>query len=1072
MQKYAPLLLFLVALAPLAAQTPSASVVGRVVDATGAVIPGVAVKITNLDTNQVSSGITNGAGDYTVPYLNPGRYALDAEGPGFRTYKQGEFPLQVEQTLRIDIKMEIGATSDSVTVIDTPPVLNTESGARGDVTSNAELTEIPLNGRNFSDLAYLTGGVLPRGDGGDGQFAINGARADNVGFLLDGVNNTQRRNTSSMVSPPLEGVQEFKMITSGFAAEYGRFAGGVLSAVTKSGGNRVRGSLYEFLRNDALDARNFFDAGKSKLRQNQFGATLSGPIVIPRVYNGRDRAFFLFTWESLRSISGSTQRGIVPQPAMLSGDFSKAVNAFGKPEQIVDPLAKNTPFPNNQIPLSRLDPVSLNIAAYYPAPNLIGSANNYLAQGNSTSNFDNYGIKVDHMLGAGDRLTASTFWRRSDSNNPFQRSPVAIFNATNQPLGLLAYIREIHTFTPSLFNEASINFSRLTQNQGLNHSSFDWSAAAGFVGGTKNPVDLGLPYISVSGYIDLGQAYDLPKIWRYNNYQYADAVTWIHGRHTAKFGGDFLRYQYFNNDYQDLRGRMTFLGRFTNDPMADFLLGYAQSSRRLLNVAQEYLFVSNYSAYAQDDFKVTPTLTLNLGLRYELMKPPSEKYNARSDFVPSLGRIVIGGTGTLGQAAFNSLIAQTGLSQYVAMASNVGLPSTLIHTNYKDFAPRFGFAWRPFGGTRTVFRGGYGIFYGTDSLYRYDSQSDTYPFAIIQTFSPVTSNPLALTVSNPFPVALTKTSGVTSPSGENVNIKAQYLQSWNLTIERDLGRGTVLEVAYAGSKGTHLPRQYDINQQLYVPALKVNGAFPRSFPAFSTINYFDDVANSTYNSASVTLRRRLSQQLFLRVAYVYAKSIDTSSNTGGVIAAGFPTAQNSRDLNAERGRSDFDIGHTVAASFIWAPRLSRNVALRDWQISGTTTAYTGPPFTPKVANFDATTGGAARPDRIAKGTLPDPSPDQWFDRTAFPPVPVGAFHFGDSGRNILDGPGTFALNVGLSRRFRLDEMRALQFRGESFNLTNRVSFGLPQTDVDVLNGATISSAKTARVFQLGLRFEF
>src|SRR5262249_20106349 len=214
-----------------------------------------------------------------------------------------------------------------------------------------------------------------------------------------------------------------------------------------------------------------------------------------------------------------------------------------------------------------------------------------------------------------------------------------------------------------------------------------------------------LPYITVSGYIDLGQAYDLPKIWRYNNYQYADALTWIHGRHTVKFGADFLRYQYFNNDYQDLRGRMTFLGRFTSDPMADFLLGYAQTSRRLVNVAHEYLLASNYSAYAQDDFKITPTLTLNIGLRYELMKPPREKYGARSDFVPQVGKIVIAGTGGLSQTTFNDLIARTGMAKYVAMASDVGLPETLIQTNYKDFAPRFGFAWRPFGNTKSVIRG-------------------------------------------------------------------------------------------------------------------------------------------------------------------------------------------------------------------------------------------------------------------------------------------------------------------------------------------------------------------------------
>jgi outer membrane receptor protein involved in Fe transport len=1051
--------------APLLAQAPSASVVGRVVDASGAVVPGVAVKITNLDTNQAYSGSSNGSGDYTVLYLIPGRYSEEALAKGFRDYKRSEFALQVDQELRLDIRLEVGATTETVTVTDTPTALNTESGMRGDVTTNAEITEMPLNGRNFTDLAYLTGGVLPPGSGADGQFAVNGARADNVSSLVDGMNNTQRRNTGFVVGPSVDAIQEFKMITSGFSAEYGRFAGGVLSVATKSGANRVHGSIYEFLRNSALNARNFFDAGKSKVIQNQFGATVSGPVFIPKVYNGHDRTFFLVSWESLRQISGSTQLGIVPQPQMLQGNFSSAVDAFGKPETIIDPLAKNVPFAGNQIPLTRLDPVALNIAAFYPKPNLTGGANNYLAQGDSTASFNNYAIKVDHMIGNNDRLSLSTFWKPSVSLNPFQRSPVAIFGATNNSFGLLSGVHYIHAFTPMLFNEAGVSFGRTTLNQPNIGSDHDWSAQAGYNGATKNPTDLGLPYISVSGYIDLGQAYDLPKVWAYNNFQYTDAITWIHGRHTAKFGGDFLHYQYFNHDYADLRGRMTFLGRFTNDPMADFLLGYAQTSRRLVNVATEYLLVSNYSAFAQDDFKITSKLTLNFGLRYELMKQPVEKYGARSIFVPDLGKIVVAGTG--GLANFNQLISATAVANYVVKASDVGLPQSIVKTNYKNFAPRFGFAWRPI--DKTVIRGGYGIFYGTDSLYRYDSMSDTYPYALINTFSATASNPLLLTVSNPFPASKAGTTGTTSPQAEPDNNPTQYLQSWNFTMERELGGGTVLEVAYAGSKGTHLPREYVLNQQPLIPGVK---AGPRPIPVFASIDTFADISNSIYNSGTVTLRRRLSDQLFFRGTYVYSKSIDVSSNTGGVVAADYPIAQDSYDLNAERGRSAFDVGHTFAASFIWQPKLSRNMFLRGWQVAGTTTAYTGPPYTPKVANFDITTGGAGRPNRIAKGTLPNPTPNQWFDRTAFPVVPVGAFRYGNSGRNILDGPGTFALNTSLSRRFRLGETEALQFRWEAFNITNHTSLGLPQTDVDVLNGATISSAKAPRQMQFALRLEF
>ncbi len=1070
MRRLALLMFFLFSAVSLVAQTPSASVVGRVVDATGAVIPGVAVRVTNLDTNQSFDGLSNEVGEYAIPYLDPGRYSLEAKREGFRVYKRSEFTLAVDQVLRLDFQLEIGATTESITVTEAAPLLNTENAVRGDVTTNEEISEIPLAGRNFSDLAYLTGGVMPKNEDADGQYAINGARADNVSFLVDGMNNTQRRNTGAVVSPPLEGVREFKMITSGFSAEYGRYAGGVLSVVMKSGGNRLRGALYEFIRNDLPDARNFFDVDKSKLRRNQFGATLSGPVLIPKVYNGHDRTFFLFSWESLRQISGTTQRGIVPRPEMLEGDFSSAVDAFGKPLTLNDPLAK-APFPQNRIPLARFDPVSARLAAYFPAPNLVGSANNYIAQANSRSNWNNFSIKGDHSISPRDRLSLSVFWRPNTSFNPFTRSPIPIFGATTNSREVLSGIRYLRTITPMLYAEWSASFSRKTYNWGWPQTGRDWSSEVGFVGGTKNPVAMGLPQIEATGYIILGHAYDLPKIWAFNNYQYSGSMTWVRGRHAVKFGGDFLRMQYFSRQYGDTRGRLTFLGRFTNEPMADFLLGYAQTTRRQLDAAGPYHLVSNYSGFVQDDFKVTPTLTLNLGLRYELMKPPREKFGAWSMFVPELGKVVIAGKGTLSD--FDQRIQQTGLTQYVAMASEAGLPPTLVRTDHTDLGPRFGFAWRPFGGTRSVIRGGYGIFYGSSSLYRLDEFSDTYPFSINESYSASSSNPLLLTVSNPYPEARRKVGGITSTSGQDVNGPSQYLQAWNLTVEREFKGGALLEVAYAGSKGTHLQRRYDINQPFRILALRQpDGSFPRPYPAFQTINFVSASSNSIYHSGSVTVRRRLSKQLFLRAAYTYSKSLDESSNTGGTMPANFPSAQDARNLHAERGRSDFDIGHSFVASFIWQLKLSRNVLLRDWQLSGTSRAYTGQPFTPKVGNYSLDLGDAVRPDRIAKGTLEQPSVDAWFDRSAFPVVPRGSYRFGTSGRNILDGPGTFTLDASLSRRFRFGESKTFQFRWEVFNLPNHTNLSLPETKVDVLNGATISKAKGSRVFQLGLRLEF
>jgi len=1055
----------------LLAQTPSATVVGRVTDPSGAVVPGVAVKVTDVDRNVSQLGTTNDLGDFTIPYLQPGRYTLETKGDGFRGYKHSDFRLAVDQIMRVDIQLEVGTTSDSVTVTDTITVLNTESGSRGEVATEKEITDIPLDGRNFTDLAFLTGGVIPKGDGGDGSFAVNGGRADNFGFFVDGVNNTQRRNTGAVINPPIESVQEFKVITSGFNAEYGRYAGGMMSVVTKSGTNRLRGSLYEFLRNDVFDATGYFDVEKSKLRRNQFGATIGGPVVLPRIYNGRNRTFFLYTWESLRLVDGKSQRGIVPTPEMLKGDYSNAKDALGKPLVIMDTTTK-LPFPKNQIPVARMDPVALKMAAYFPAPNLTGGVNNFIAQGNATTRYNNMGVKIDHRISSRDRLTVSTFWRPNDSFDPqvSGRSPLPFFGAANNTLDLLSYINYLRPIGSSWFLDLKSSFSRKTNNQRWPYGpDKDWAAEIGFPGATKNPAARGLPQFEATGYIILGPAYDLPKVWSFNNYQHSASATKIKGAHTFKFGGDFLRMQYFARTYGDTRGRLTFNGRFTGETSADLLLGWPSSSRRQLDAAGPYHLISNYSAYVQDDWKIHPTLTLNFGLRYDLMKPPHEKFNALSMFVPSLGKVVLAGRGNLSQADFDARIKIVG-AQYVAMASDVGLPETIVKPDRNDFAPRVGFAWRMFGNTRTVLRGGYGIFYGSSSLYRMDEYQDTYPFTINETYSVSGTNPTLVTASNPFPDARRNApGGVTSTYGqESVQPKSQYLQSYSLTFEREIAARTVLEVAYAGSKGTHLQRRYDINQAYREFDLRLL----RPYAGFTSIQIIGDSSNSNYNSGSVTLRRRFSNQLIARASYTYAKSIDESSNTGGTIQYNFSTAQDPRNLAGERGRSDFDIGHTFAGLLSWEPKFSHHLLARNWQITATSTIYTGPPFTPRLGTFDYANGGASRPDRIGKGTLENPSVDQWFDRTQFPAVPLGAYRFGSSGRNILDGPGTIAINAGISRRFRFNETTALQMRLESQNLPNHPNFNLPENRVDIISGGSITRAKNNRMLTLGMRLEF
>jgi hypothetical protein len=484
------------------------------------------------------------------------------------------------------------------------------------------------------------------------------------------------------------------------------------------------------------------------------------------------------------------------------------------------------------------------------------------------------------------------------------------------------------------------------------------------------------------------------------------------------------------------------------------------------------LFSTTYGFFAQNDFKISSRLTLNLGLRYDILKPAVEKYGRMSNFVPDLDKEIVADDRTIPN--LSSLLAQAGLTNIVGKASDYGLPKSLVFTQYKNIGPRFGLAWRPLGGNRLVLRGGYGIYWSNFSQQnniRIDL-ADSFPFALTQLFSRQVNNPNALTLANPYPSATGNFNGVTNTNGFDVHAPSQYLQAWNFTVEREIGRGSAIEVAYTGSKGTHLVRRYDVNQPFYDPALRMpNGQFPRPYAGVSSINYYWFGGNSIYNAATFTFRKRFAKGLFYRVNYTYGKAIDSGSQALGSGAGGITGAQNSRDMGAERGRSDFDRGHSFSMDGSWELPF-RGRFTRGWQIAGSGRAYTGAPFTPQVSNVNLNLGQANRPDRIAKGTLANPSTDQWFDLSAFPQVPSGAYHFGNTGRNILDGPGLVAINASLYKNIKLNEWGTLQARWEVFNALNHANLMLPNVFVNQVNGGTITAAGDGRSMQFGLRLRF
>ena len=1059
---------------PLAAQTVSATLVGRVTDASRASVVEAAIRVRDAATNEIRTARTSAEGEYTVATLSPGTYEVTVEKSGFKTTRETALELAVGQTARLDVVLQVGAVTESIDVQATVPLLNTETSSRGDVIAPREISEMPLNGRDFNDLAFMVPGVQAAEEGGKGSpYVVNGARADASNVTVDGFNNQNPRDAGAQARPPLESLQEFKLQTSGYSAEYGRLAGGVVTMALKSGGNRLRGSVFEYLRNDLFDARNFFDAGKSKLRRNQFGASVSGPVALPKIYDGHDKTFFLISWESFRGIAGSSSLGVIPTDLERAGNFSKSLDATGKVIPLKDPLASGSCtatvttacLPGNIIPANRFNPAAQQLLSVYPSPNFAG-VNNYLSNANSPDNWDSFVFKIDQKLGAKDNVSVRALERWETSNNPFSGSPLGTFGATTDNSQALYGVAETRVFSPMLINEFRMGLTRTTNNELSDHAGTNWAAQYGIPGTTTDPSLAGFPKFSVTGYETFGDSTTNPIRYVVNNFNWNDVVTWNKGRHTVRIGGDVLHVQYYQPTNSNFNGTFTFSGKNSGNGFADFLLGYTSSTSRKIGTVTNHIYSTNYGAFVQDDYKIHPNLTLNLGLRYELQSMPYEKYGQMSNYVPSLRKVILASAITVPN--LDVTVAGAGLTGLVGLAADNGIPKSLVNNNYDNFAPRIGFAWRPFGNNRTVVRSGFGIFYTGNRLSAMRTDlTGGFPFSLSQSFTGATNAPGNLTLSNPFPASLAKLSGITTSNGYEVNPPSPYLASWNFTIERDLGSGVGIETGYSASKGTHLGRKYDINQQVRTPV-----ATTRPYPGYGDVEYYTFGGNSSYQAGTVTVRKRFEHGLFFRANYTFGKSIDTASGLNYAGNGGYQGAQDSLNLNSERGRSDFDIRHVFSMNFAWQLPFRQNMLVRGWQFAGTGTIYSGQPFTPQLSGPSTDLAQATRPDRLANGALDNPTANLWYNPAAFAIVPDSAFRYGNSGRNILDGPNAANINLSLSKWFQLAERAKAQFRWETFNTTNHTNFNLPAVNLDKSNAGTITKAKAARVMQLGLRLEF
>jgi hypothetical protein len=1015
---------------------------GAVTDTAKHAVASVPVTVTNEETGEKHSATTDSHGEYTIAGLLPGKYRVESDAKGFQ--KRGEFvSLEVDQDIRLDITLYVGG--DFVDVTAAPSLLREDSSALGGVIENRMVVGLPLDGRNFYELSLLLPGVVPPAQGSAGSVRgaftinVNGAREDANNFLLDGAYNGDPKLNGVSVTSPVDAIREFEVATSTYDTSFGRNAGGQINVVTRSGGNQLHGTVYEFFRNGAMDDKNYFapsDQPAPKYQRNQFGGVLGGPI-------RKNRTFFFMDYEGTRLAAGETLVTNVPTALERVGNFSKSAIPA------IDPTT-GAPIPGGALPSYYLDPIGLAIAALYPLPNRNVAGANYVS---SPSQFDNQNhgdVRIDHVLSHADNL----FFRYSIVDDKFfdpfggtGYSAVPNYGLNIPSRSQNTSLGETHTFTPSLINEVRIGFNRVSngdyqQNQGtsINHQ-------VGLPELSTNPRDWGLSLISVNGYSPLGDEYTSPEHGTTNTYQIGDNATWTRGRHLVKFGFDSRILQ--QNAYRDVqaRGFIDFTGLLIGNALEEMLLGAPTESGGATMDNPEHLRTHSYDFFVHDTWRVRPDFTVTLGLRYEYNSPGVDAQNRANVYDPATGALAAVGVNGFPRAGYNA--------------------------DLNNFAPQIGLAWSPGGSGKTVIRAAYGIHYDQSSLATGEGLYFSAPYYNLNVYYPI-EGLYNLTLSNPFPKNFPYPYPASATAFQR-GLRTPYIQQWNFGIQRQLGKSRVAEIAYVGSKGTELIDSRDINQAH--PSTNPNNLRPN--PYFSDVDIIESQGNSIYHSLQARFEQRLSKGLSALASYTYAKSIDNAS--GFFTTTGDPNfPQNSYNLSAERGRSDFDIRQRFTLSYAYdLPIAAGHRWLGGWQSFGVLTFQTGTPFTVALLsdNDNSNTGfsnlgyGANnRPNVVGNPHISNPSAMEWFNTAAFAVAPYGTF--GNAGRNILDGPGLATVNFSIVKNTRVTERLNVQFRAEFFNLLNRTNFNLPDNFVGSPTFGQITSAQDPRRTQLALKFLF
>lgn len=1037
------------------AQTFTATLSGRTLDEAGAVVPGVTVTLTELTTGQTYTASTDDSGNYMFLLVPAGEYNLAAERQGFQKVNRQRVTLQVAQQASVDLSLAVGELKERVDVESDVSLLQAGTSDFGQVIDQRKIVELPLNtsgGREFQQLALLVPGTFPPAQGSSlasrGGFNAAGARETANYFLLDGIDNLNSSTNQYVLRPSVEIIREFKVQSSTYSAEFGRGAGAQINVVTKSGTNEFHGNLFEFHGNSAVNAKNFFDApGKiPPFKRNLFGGTVGGPLSVPSVYDASNRTFFFFGYEGLRERRSVTRRAAVPTAAMRRGDFSALLNR-ATPIIIRDPVTRQ-PFPGNIIPPARLaNSIGARVAAFFPDPNTNDPVSNFVSAPSQPQDIDQFPIRVDHRLSERDSFFARYGFNEDALLEPFDSLVGTV--GTNLPgFGRLDNQRTqslslnyTHIFSPRAVNEWRFGYNRLRQIRTSENGGEDIGGQLGIRGISTNARDAAFPAFRVTGFDSIGDGTQLPQGRADNTFHFVDNFTLVLGDHTLKAGLDMRHFQSNNLTSITPRGDFRFTGAVTGFGLADLLLDAPVQATRGVGDPTRQRRQSSSDFYIQDDWKVTRNLTLNLGLRYELNYPTYDVLDRVSSFDPASGTILL--------------------------ANQNGVPRGIFNLDKNNFAPRAGFAWKPFNDDKTVIRGGYGVYY--DLLLVSNELGAIIfnaPFISTQVFNGSATSPLPL--ANPFGGSGTST---TSPRGVPGNLSTSYLQQFSLGVQREVFRNLLFEVAYVGSKGTKLIRTRNVNQPLPGPG---SIASRRPYTAFGNIDFRDSSGNSSFNSLQMRAERRFSKLTFL-ASYTFSKSIDDASAAVGSTGS-TNSPQDSRNLRAERGLSDFDVRHRFVVSYIYEiPNPVADGLLSKftggWQLSGITALQSGRPITPRLSIDVSNTGQFQdRPNLVGDPTLDNPDPSLWFNTSAF--TRPANFTFGSAGRDTITGPGFNSFDVGVMKNNRFGESGNIQFRAEFFNLFNRPNFNLPNATADSPQFGRIFSAQRAREIQFGLKISY